>query len=563
MRDRFKKNQIKVNAKPPKRRGRPPKSKKAVSDENSTGQDNDAVKVKRDQRSPAQLPSPCEAAVTFNVIKKLKEKEKSQQVREKTNKQIKKNHIRQKGGAHYASEPIVTANDFKRPVATACADGTQRAPAVKMKRLHQATKRPAPAENASPAAFSDTSESKKQKATDDTAEEECPEPDSAKSRLVLPQVEVAATEDDCENEERAGANADSHRRPPAAPANGVSEMTAPPTTPGERTQKVTTKEKSKELHVTQKKGRGEKNIHVASGVGKKNERRRNANKKGDKKAGKDRHQRKDANKTRLKKTAKPRAIDQQVEAYAVGDASKEEAPNVTFDSSGPSTASRLNEMSAPSTATEENRRKAAKKEKSKKSLATKNTDLNKASKKRKVNREANAKTTTTKFKDQGLPSVSEEAEMPQNEAKGEVAEGSVGDEGTTSGEATQSFAKCPGYSLMAKGRAAAEDVDRPAVCKDTLAEYGKKPYMRPPPTAYLDERYTTMPKRRKEMPFFQASQKSHEKEKVAPAPQRQRCANCFATFSCAEDLQSHLLLQACSNRFGFDSDDEGESRLNC
>ncbi|XP_077368951.1 uncharacterized protein LOC144013688 isoform X2 [Festucalex cinctus] len=95
--------------------------------------------------------------------------------------------------------------------------------------------------------------------------------------------------------------------------------------------------------------------------------------------------------------------------------------------------------------------------------------------------------------------------------------------------------------------------ERPTFSIDTLAEYGKK-HMRAPPTAYLDEKYTAMPKRRKVAtpPDF-----SPEEDPVTATPQKQRCANCFMTFNCAEELQSHL--QRCSNLFGFDSDDEGNS----
>ncbi|XP_028256049.1 uncharacterized protein LOC114432319 [Parambassis ranga] len=92
---------------------------------------------------------------------------------------------------------------------------------------------------------------------------------------------------------------------------------------------------------------------------------------------------------------------------------------------------------------------------------------------------------------------------------------------------------------------------------DMLAKYSKKPYMRLPPTAYLDEKYITMPKRRKE-PFALPSLRSPlpEHTSVTPALQRQRCASCFATFSSGEELQSHIQLQKCSKLFGFESDDE-------
>uniref|UniRef100_A0A1A7XFJ3 C2H2-type domain-containing protein n=1 Tax=Iconisemion striatum TaxID=60296 RepID=A0A1A7XFJ3_9TELE len=95
--------------------------------------------------------------------------------------------------------------------------------------------------------------------------------------------------------------------------------------------------------------------------------------------------------------------------------------------------------------------------------------------------------------------------------------------------------------------------------KEVLAEYGKKPHMRLPPTAYLHEKYTTMPKRRKEV-LVQHSFVGVPLEPVfvKTVHQRHRCANCFTTFSSAEELQSHVQLQKCSSLFGFDSDDEGK-----
>ncbi|XP_077463778.1 uncharacterized protein LOC144079099 [Stigmatopora argus] len=102
----------------------------------------------------------------------------------------------------------------------------------------------------------------------------------------------------------------------------------------------------------------------------------------------------------------------------------------------------------------------------------------------------------------------------------------------------------------------AQEPDKFALCIDTLAEYGKK-HMRAPPTAYLNEWFTAMPKRRK---TFHTPVTSPEETPVpAAAPPRQRCANCFTTFNSADELQSHLQMQRCSNLFGFDSDDEGNS----
>ncbi|XP_029985506.1 uncharacterized protein LOC115415965 isoform X2 [Sphaeramia orbicularis] len=119
----------------------------------------------------------------------------------------------------------------------------------------------------------------------------------------------------------------------------------------------------------------------------------------------------------------------------------------------------------------------------------------------------------------------------------------------------------PGYSIMVNGQLTSED--KSAALKDAFAQFRKRPYMRLPPTAYLDEKYITMPKRRKEMSMFPESQKSPPLEQASAAAslQRQRCVNCFTTFNTAEELQSHLQLQKCTNLFGFDSDDEGEKSV--
>nr|XP_061802860.1 zinc finger protein 654-like [Nerophis lumbriciformis] len=102
----------------------------------------------------------------------------------------------------------------------------------------------------------------------------------------------------------------------------------------------------------------------------------------------------------------------------------------------------------------------------------------------------------------------------------------------------------------------AQEEDKFTLCIDTLAEYGKK-HMRAPPTAYLNEWFTAMPKRRKVAGFLAST--SQQETLVTTRPQRQRCANCFTTFNSAEELQSHLQVQRCSNLFGFDSDDEEQS----
>uniref|UniRef100_I3J0H6 C2H2-type domain-containing protein n=1 Tax=Oreochromis niloticus TaxID=8128 RepID=I3J0H6_ORENI len=130
-----------------------------------------------------------------------------------------------------------------------------------------------------------------------------------------------------------------------------------------------------------------------------------------------------------------------------------------------------------------------------------------------------------------------------------------------SAETAQATNTGPGYSVITNGQMSGDAEDtKSSVCKDTLAEYSKKPYMRLPPTAYLDEKYITMPKRRKDALSVPASQMSNDLEQacLTSAVQRQRCANCFATFNSVEELQSHRQLQKCSDLFGFDSDDEGE-----
>ncbi|XP_023683377.2 uncharacterized protein [Paramormyrops kingsleyae] len=91
----------------------------------------------------------------------------------------------------------------------------------------------------------------------------------------------------------------------------------------------------------------------------------------------------------------------------------------------------------------------------------------------------------------------------------------------------------------------------------TAPSYGKtskKPFMRPPPTAYLDERHTSMPKRRKSSDVLPPSRE--EENSPSHSTQRQRCTNCFSSFPSAEALQIHLSSSKCKSLFGFDSDDE-------
>ncbi|XP_071773870.2 uncharacterized protein LOC139926157 [Centroberyx gerrardi] len=262
------------------------------------------------------------------------------------------------------------------------------------------------------------------------------------------------------------------------------------------------------------------------------------------------------------------------------------------------TANNLNETTIPPTTSAEETQELTAEEKSKKLQVTKKrrvpkekntsttpSDLSKANKKHKVR---NTKTETgdpkivkkkRPSKDPGTPSASKKPAKSKtivqqiSEAKA-VVESPVGEVGKAKEETPDPTISGPGYSLIQNGQV--EDMKEPQKPQDdvanvevenakpapadSLSAYGKKPYIRPPPTAYLDEKYTNMPKRRKEMSMFcHSSQKrlSAEQASAATPPQRQRCANCFVSFSSAEELQAHLQLKKCSNLFGFDSDDEG------
>lgn len=589
VRHKFKKRQVKVNSQGPKRRGRPPKSKKAVHDENiTTGQDSQET----EQKSPTQPTGPSKAAGTSNVKEEVKEKEKSQQVRDvvkttetsiseskskkSTSKQIKKDPVKQRGVSHNTSKPGVTvksSNQSTTTTTTTSADKTQKSTVDKVKKIHKVKKRSATEEIGT--ASSDSSKSKKQKVTNGKAntkmkkkchptEQDSASKKPAESNSAVPQVEpktaAAPIEHSADEDGKANAeNTDSTQNSsgnsvPAVQGNGINEITATPTISGEKTHKVTTEEKSKKSHITKKEGKKEKGSRTASsGSGKTKKRHNDTNKKEEKKLVKERRPCKDASKT-LKKTGSP-----DVEGKA-----KEETLNAALDNSGSSvsvtTAGGVNDTTSQLPAPEKDTQKAAKKEKSKKPHVPKNLDPNKANKKRKVvHKEGETKTVKKKCKVQAAPSVLKAAKS-NAKVKPATVPSSVAEDGNVSAETPQSPSNCPGYSMIMNGQASTED-SKSTVCKEALAEYGKKPYMRPPPTAYLDERYTTMPKRRKAMSFSPPSQRSVEQVKVTTALQRQRCANCFATFNSAEDLQSHLQQQKCSNIFGFDSDDEGESAV--
>ncbi|XP_042325269.1 zinc finger protein 654 [Sceloporus undulatus] len=81
-----------------------------------------------------------------------------------------------------------------------------------------------------------------------------------------------------------------------------------------------------------------------------------------------------------------------------------------------------------------------------------------------------------------------------------------------------------------------------------------KPYVRPLPPSYLDERYISMPKRRK---MLTEKVDSHsEQDKTGIKSERLRCSKCLTTYCNSEALQLHLAQKKCRTLFGFDSDDE-------
>lgn len=107
----------------------------------------------------------------------------------------------------------------------------------------------------------------------------------------------------------------------------------------------------------------------------------------------------------------------------------------------------------------------------------------------------------------------------------------------------------------------------------SYATFVKAPFIRPPPSTYLDESLLSMRKRRS---TEEASQKKYvywnTKKKKDPDPEkeqqvndvatehktRHRCGKCLSSFSSVEEFQQHQALNTCSALFGFDSDDESK-----
>uniref|UniRef100_A0A3Q3W0J0 C2H2-type domain-containing protein n=1 Tax=Mola mola TaxID=94237 RepID=A0A3Q3W0J0_MOLML len=81
----------------------------------------------------------------------------------------------------------------------------------------------------------------------------------------------------------------------------------------------------------------------------------------------------------------------------------------------------------------------------------------------------------------------------------------------------------------------------------SYATFVKAPFVRPPPSTYLNESVLSMRKR-----------KSMDDNEAPPQKLRTRCDKCLLSFSSFEELQKHQALNTCSALFGFDSDDEGK-----
>ncbi|XP_030060107.1 zinc finger protein 654 isoform X2 [Microcaecilia unicolor] len=94
---------------------------------------------------------------------------------------------------------------------------------------------------------------------------------------------------------------------------------------------------------------------------------------------------------------------------------------------------------------------------------------------------------------------------------------------------------------------------KPNVNTDS-SSYGSmlRPFTRPLPPSYLDERYISMPKRRKAV----HNEEPSNDDTVSISVERIRCGNCLTTYYNSEALQAHLAQKKCRPLFGFDSDDE-------
>uniref|UniRef100_A0A3Q3SMM3 Zinc finger protein 654 n=1 Tax=Mastacembelus armatus TaxID=205130 RepID=A0A3Q3SMM3_9TELE len=87
----------------------------------------------------------------------------------------------------------------------------------------------------------------------------------------------------------------------------------------------------------------------------------------------------------------------------------------------------------------------------------------------------------------------------------------------------------------------------------------KAPYVRPPPSTYLDESLLSMRKRRSTDEAGMKKNAYWNTKKKKELKIRHRCDKCLSSYSSLEELQKHRALNTCSALFGFDSDDESKS----
>ncbi|XP_030604753.1 uncharacterized protein LOC115793782 [Archocentrus centrarchus] len=380
----------------------------------------------------------------------------------------------------------------------------------------------------------------------------------AKSKSDGPQVEAkAAAVESSVDEGKAKVDRTDSTQNGSGDSVPSSSLDVQPT--AQRVQKLKREERSKKSLATKE---GKTTQTASPHSGKANKKHKNINKKGDRKSLKADHSKPSA----VKKTAKSKCIQQndgtaELSALDEEGKGKEENSGASKDSSFSSipaaTSDILNEKTCLPSAPEGSLQKVTNKEKS---LKKKNPASSKADKKRKSVQKDDTKTVKKQRKESAVRSASKKPENSKAEVS-PLTEAKAGTEGTPEGtETPQSTNSGPGYSVITNGQASGKGEDvKSSVFKETLAEYSKKPYMRLPPTAYLDEKYITMPKRRKDVSPVPPYQMSSPFTQVClmSAVQRQRCASCFATFNSVEELQSHRQLQKCSDLFGFDSDDEG------
>ncbi|KAM9836025.1 uncharacterized protein ACBR49_019704 [Aulostomus maculatus] len=539
------KRQVKVNTKGHKRRGRPPKPKKAVHDENTTtgGKNCDSL-----QHKTAQIPTdPPDTAEMQTASKRLEEDSLQVQdvikITETSNdkpkskislsEEIKCDQMEQKGTSHNDSKGNVAAEGLNQLMATTLADKSQKLTTDSVRKILK--RRYAPKENGQNA-FSHSSKAKKRKIENKvdakTVKKKRPRKDpefstgsknSDESKVVALKVESSADDEGKTKVE----NTDSTQVSPSdsKPAGSTNTHNAP-TTSGE--------EKPKKCHSSK-----EGTTKIASlDSGKKNKHKVN-NDRGAKKMSKKSEPRKDRTSTLKKPKSAPQVESKTSSEENVPDSDQKEAKN-PISTTPTVTANGIEEVSS-STTTSKNTQEKNSKESPVKKKSNKANEAKKKEDKIKVKKKCQDNSSATKV-------------SQVTAAQAEQVESSSGEDGITLGK----ILGRPRYSDSCKSVIVDQ---KPTLCMDTLAEYGKKPHMRVPPTAYLDERFTTMPKRRKEMSYFQSSPKSPPQVQacVPAALQRQRCANCFTTFNSAEELQSHRQLQGCSSLFGFDSDEEGNS----